>query len=223
MPLSEILGPGLISKIILPPDTKIRGSGGPTRLNISYPVKRVNGWDRMTTLDEDRLQMLITQDEYYGLNTGSFFLRRGRWADWILDLWTDQSFVERGWGLREQEALLRLILGHKLVRDGTGLVRQRAINAYYREKGEEDGQEDSEEIREKGRGGLGMKWRQGDLLVHMAGCGDNGWCDEAWPKMWTARERERDEDIYGAKLKRDRGEWGIEVGLEDFDKCGKSG
>ena len=52
-------------------------------------------WDRNTRLDEDQVHMILTQDEICGLNDGSFFLKRGIWADWILEMWTDQHYVER--------------------------------------------------------------------------------------------------------------------------------
>lgn len=169
--------------------------------------------------------MLLTQDEWAGINDGSFFLKRGNWADWVLDLWIDQHFVERGWGLREQDAILNLMLQHKMVRNGVGVVHQRAINAYFNEgimghepTGHQSGN-GSVVDRHSALNWLGANWLPGDLLVHFAGCGTGGWCENAWRKSWARREREREEDIQGALAKRERGEWGIEVGLEDVDNC----
>ena len=79
--------------------------------------------------------MLITQDEYFGLNTGSFLIRRGGWAEWVLSLWGDRVFVEQGWVFKEQDALLHLVTSHELVRKGVGMVRQRVLNAYPAEVG----------------------------------------------------------------------------------------
>lgn len=216
-PLSSFLAPSTLERIMLPPGTKIRGTDGYTDLNISYPTLRINGWDGTHRLDDSKLHLIISQDDYFGLNTGSFFLRRGAWADWLLDIWTDEEYIHNNYGLREQEALLTFMLRHPIIRDGVALVRQRAINAYPKGKNEDLGDEDHQgDNRDKALIGLGQKWQPGDLVAHFAGCGDQGWCDEAWKRMWARRERERHEDVLGAERKRLRGEWGVQVGLEAY-------
>ena len=153
----------------------------------------------------------------FGINTGSFALRRGAWADWLLDMWTDGAFVAAGWVFKEQDALLHLMLQHARVRDAVGVVRQRALNAYptdrdEREKGVDGGGWLGGKSEEEARG---MMWRRGDLVVHLAGCGTvEGSCDALWGEMWAQREGEREEDVRGAEGRRERGEWGVEVGWE---------
>lgn len=88
----------------------------------------------------------------------------------FVDLWTDPLVVDRmpAWPLREQDALIHLIMNHPALRDRIGFVRQKLINAYPE--------------------GSNM-WVQGDLLVHFAGCWVNDKCSEYfntfWEKRWT--------------------------------------
>ncbi|MCJ1479129.1 hypothetical protein MMC13_007813 [Lambiella insularis] len=209
-PLSTFLSPNTLESIMLPPGTRIRGTGGYTDLNISYPTQHINGWDHAQRLDDSKFHLIISQDDYYGLNTGSFFLRPGAWADWLLDIWTDEEYIHKKYGLREQEALLNLMLRHPIIRHGVGMVRQRAINAYPKGKGENLGDDDHQgDNRDKALAGLGQKWQSGDLVAHFAGCGTEGWCNEGWERMWAKREIERHEDVLGAERKRLRGEWGV--------------
>jgi len=95
LPVSTYLSPDGMRSIMLPPDTKIRGPGGFSEFNVSYPLRPMSRWDQNTRLDEDQLHLLLTQDELCGLNDGSFFLKRGVWADWILEMWTDEHYVQR--------------------------------------------------------------------------------------------------------------------------------
>jgi hypothetical protein len=55
--------------------------------------------------DLDNLDMLIAQDQN-GVNAGSFFLRRSKYTQWLLDMWTDPFFMKMDWAGQEQEALV---------------------------------------------------------------------------------------------------------------------
>jgi len=69
----------------------------------------------------------------------------------FVDLWSDPLIVEKtpSWIQREQQALTYLIVHHPQLRERVGYVDQRLINGYV----EGDDQ-----------------WKEGDLLVHFAGC-----------------------------------------------------
>ncbi|MCJ1479413.1 hypothetical protein MMC13_008098 [Lambiella insularis] len=223
LPLHQLLSPSTLPSLLLPPGTPFRGIFGPTEHNASYPTRRISGWEAATRFDEDALQMLVTQDEMFGINTGSFLLKRGSWADWLLEMWTDPAFVEAGWIFKEQDALIHLIMQHELVRNRVGVVRQRVLNGYNSE-GKEEGvtgggwlEGESEEQAK------GMKWRKGDLVVHLAGCGTvEGSCDAVWGEKWGEREVEREEDVKGAEERRRTGEWGVEVGVDGLNRPGRS-
>lgn len=58
-----------------------------------------------TDTDLDNLDMLIAQDQN-GVNAGSFFLRRSKYTQWLLDMWTDPFFMKMEWAGQEQEALV---------------------------------------------------------------------------------------------------------------------
>ncbi|MCJ1388197.1 hypothetical protein MMC18_001042 [Xylographa bjoerkii] len=217
VPLHELLAPTTLPSLLLPAGTPIRGIVGPTEYNVSFPTRRISGWEDTRTLDASALQMLVTQDEMFGVNTGSFVLRRGSWAAWVLEMWTDGTFVGEDWVFKEQDALLHLMLQHAVVRDAVGVVRQRVLNAYPTDREErEPGIEGPGWLRGKTEAeARGMMWRTGDLAVHLAGCGTiEGSCDELWAEKWAQREVEREVDVRGAEERRERGEWGIEVGTE---------
>jgi hypothetical protein len=86
----------------------------------------------------------------------------------FIDFWTDPLIIDRipPWPLREQDALVYLILHHPVLRERVGFVRQRLINAYPE--------------------GLGM-WVKGELLVHFAGCWVNERCSEYFNSFWDKR------------------------------------
>lgn len=95
---------------------------------------------------------LIFANDHNGLNAGSFLLRRGEWADWLLDIWRDEIFVEWGHnGFEEQEVLAHLIKTHEAIRRKAVQISGTTINAnvyHYR--------------------------RNETILIHFAGC----WVDQ---------------------------------------------
>lgn len=145
-----------------------RGSGG-GRTEIFTPKNP----------DVSQIDIIVSQD-HNGLNAGSFFIRRSQFTKMLMDLWADPQFINARWASQEQEALLRLVLNHKFVRDHVGYVSQRVLNAYPFSRG----------------------WSPGDLVVHFAGCWVDDRCAEQFDDFWNRRktvaqvkeEREREKE-----------------------------
>jgi len=57
-------------------------------------------------LDFENTDLLIAQD-HNGVNAGSFLIRRSKYTQFLLDMWTDPFFVHMTWEGREQETLVR--------------------------------------------------------------------------------------------------------------------
>ena len=117
----------------------------------------------------DDMNFVIAED-LWGQNVGSFFMRRGEWSDWVLEMWADPLATATDWVFPENDGWTHLFKNHQIVRDHTAIVNQRALNAYpeYNQ--------------------LGEHWQEGDLLVHFAGCGNNEKCPQHWKEMWDKRE-----------------------------------
>jgi len=114
--------------------------------------------------DVDQVDLIFSQD-HNGLNGGSLIFRRSLWTDLILDLWSNPDLAKAtGFG-KEQDLIRDLLVRHPSIRSHAGLVEQRLINAYY-------------------EGGDNMKWHEGDLLVHFAGCWVGKNCALWWNEMW---------------------------------------
>jgi len=116
------------------------------------------------------LDILITQD-HNGINAGSIFLRRSAFTRFIMEAWTDKLLMDDRWVGKEQDALKHLMLEHPLVREHVGVFPQRMFNAYA-------------------VGGKFMGWREGDLMVHLAGCwvGGDHICKERFDEFWAKRK-----------------------------------
>ncbi|KAF1838561.1 hypothetical protein BDW02DRAFT_390844 [Decorospora gaudefroyi] len=111
------------------------------------------------------IDILITQD-HQSVNTGSMFFRRSAFTRMLLEMMTDYTMLmglEHGGA--EQDALKHLLLEHQLVRNHVGIFPQRRFNAYA-------------------QGGNNMGYRDGDLLVHFAGCWTTGKCQEYFEEFW---------------------------------------
>ncbi|RMZ81237.1 hypothetical protein DV736_g6656, partial [Chaetothyriales sp. CBS 134916] len=117
--------------------------------------------------DYDNLDLLIAQD-HNGINAGSFFLRRSKYTQWLVDVWADPFFMKMNWPGKEQDALLHFVKHHPVFRSHLGLLKQRIANAYA------EGDETS-------------RWINGDFIVHFAGCWVNDKCEEWWQKFWNIR------------------------------------
>jgi hypothetical protein len=118
----------------------------------------------------DDLDILLTQD-HNGVNGGSIFYRRSFFTRWFMEAWTDKLLMEDHWMGKEQDAIKHLMLEHPLVREHVGVFPQRLFNAYP-------------------IGGDTMGWREGDLMVHLAGCwvGGDHICRERFDEFWAKRK-----------------------------------
>jgi hypothetical protein len=114
------------------------------------------------------IDILITQD-HQSVNTGSTFFRRTAFTRYILEMMTDYTMLMgRDHSGAEQDAIKHLMLEHQLVRNHVGVYPQRQFNAYV-------------------QGGPEMGWRDGDLLVHLAGCWVEKKCQEWFETFWAKR------------------------------------
>ncbi|ORY03487.1 galactosyl transferase GMA12/MNN10 family-domain-containing protein [Clohesyomyces aquaticus] len=168
--ITDILAPAAIAKGLMRSTPILDGMLSEHRTNISTP----------STFAVHDIDILITQD-HQSVNTGSVFFRRTAFTRWILEMMTDYSMLMgNDHPGAEQDALKHLMLEHPLVRKHVGVYPQRKFNAYV-------------------EGGKEMGYRDGDLLVHMAGCwvGERckDWFEEFWGRkgkseVWKPEERE---------------------------------
>lgn len=121
-------------------------------------------------VDIDNIDIVLCQD-FFGLNAGSFFIRRSSFSALLLDLWDDPLYVKANFVRREQDALINMFLYHESVQQHVGLVPQRLLNSYA----------DKPE----------WVWAyvEGDFVVHFAGCNTRGRCNEVWKTHWEKRTR----------------------------------
>ncbi|KAK6543919.1 hypothetical protein TWF694_000637 [Orbilia ellipsospora] len=117
--------------------------------------------------DPKNIDILISQD-HNGLNAGSFFLRRSKFTQMLMDFWEEPFYVYNGWPGKEQDALLHMVQHHRQVRERTGLIPQRTLNGYP-------------------VGWESMGWFKGDLVLHLAGCWVDHACNERWKDGWDKR------------------------------------
>lgn len=103
-------------------------------------------------------------------------------------MWSDPAFINAKWPGQEQDALLKMVINHKSVRDHVGYVNQRVLNAYP-------------------IGASNMGWFTGDLVVHFAGCWVEKRCAVQFENFWNRRktvEQVRKEKDAAKKLRRRR-------------------
>ncbi|KAH9868777.1 hypothetical protein J1614_007851 [Plenodomus biglobosus] len=131
------------------------------------------------------VDVLITQD-HQSINSGAIFFRRSAFTRYLLEIMTDYSMLmgnEHRYA--EQNSIRHLMLEHELVRKHVGIYPQRKFNAYV-------------------PGGDNMGWRDGDLLVHFAGCWVKNKCKEWFEKYWDKRGFEgvwKPEGSHGKEVK----------------------
>lgn len=110
------------------------------------------GFNSLPKVEPDQINFILAIDNW-GMNLGSFLMRRGIWTDWVLELWADPLATAKDWTFQENDGWTHIFKAHKVVRDHTGLTHQRALNSY------------------PAYNALGQHWQKGDLVVHFAGCG----------------------------------------------------
>ncbi|KAF5093599.1 hypothetical protein D0Z03_002350 [Geotrichum reessii] len=121
-------------------------------------------------VDINNIDLVICQD-FFGLNAGSFFIKRSAFTNLLLDLWDDPMYVKAEFVRREQDALIHMFLNHPNVQEHVGLVPQRLLNSYS----------DKPEWV--------WSYVEGDFVIHFAGCNTRGRCDEIWKTNWSKRGR----------------------------------
>ncbi|KAF5098285.1 hypothetical protein D0Z00_002085 [Geotrichum galactomycetum] len=121
-------------------------------------------------VDVDNIDLVLCQD-FFGLNAGSFFIRRSAFTNILLDLWDDPMYIEAEFVYREQEALIHMFLNHVNIQEHVGLVPQRLLNSYS---------DDPQWV---------WTFVEGDFVIHFAGCNTRGKCDDIWKNNWRKRQR----------------------------------
>jgi hypothetical protein len=111
-----------------------------------------SGFRTPAAYDYDGVNFIIANGGW-GMNVGSFLMRRGQWSDWLLEMWADPLATKQDWIFPENDGWTHMWQNHQIVRDHTGLTSQRVLNAY------------------PPYNSLGKNYAPGDLLVHFAGCG----------------------------------------------------
>ncbi|KAH7394624.1 galactosyl transferase GMA12/MNN10 family-domain-containing protein [Pyrenochaeta sp. MPI-SDFR-AT-0127] len=153
--VDEILSPAAIKRGLMRDTPILDGQLKNNPTNISTPKN----------FHVEDMDILITQD-HQSVNTGSTFFRRSAFTRWILEMMTDYTMLmgQEHPGA-EQDAIKHLMLEHQLVRNHVGIYPQRKFNAYV-------------------QGNDNMGYRDGDLLVHFAGCWVDGNCQEWFEEFW---------------------------------------
>jgi chemotaxis protein histidine kinase CheA len=121
-------------------------------------------------VDIDNIDLVLCQD-FFGLNAGSFFIRRSAFTNLLLDLWDDPMYVKAEFVRREQDALIHMFLNHANIQEHVGLVPQRLLNSYS---------DNPEWV---------WSFVEGDFVIHFAGCNTRGRCNEIWKDNWSKRQR----------------------------------
>ncbi|KAF2632807.1 glycosyltransferase family 34 protein [Macroventuria anomochaeta] len=153
--VKEIVGPDAIKRGLMRDTPILDGQLKKNPTNINTPKNF-----RVEDID-----ILITQD-HQSVNTGSTFFRRSAFTRWTLEMMTDYTMLMGQDHVgAEQDAIKHLMLEHQLVRNHVGIYPQRKFNAYV-------------------QGGDNMGYRDGDLLVHFAGCWVGGKCQEWFEEFW---------------------------------------
>ena len=153
--VKEIVGPDAIKRGLMRDTPILDGQLKKNPTNINTPKDF-----RVEDID-----ILITQD-HQSVNTGSTFFRRSAFTRWTLEMMTDYTMLMGNDHIgAEQDAIKHLMLEHQLIRNPVGIYPQRKFNAYV-------------------QGGDNMGYRDGDLLVHLAGCWVPGSCKEWFEEFW---------------------------------------
>jgi len=136
---------------------------------LNQPGGGFSGWYTPPKYKWEDVNFIISSGGW-GMNVGNFFMRRSRWSEWLLDLWTDPLYVKQGWTFPENDAWTHMYRHHPIVQKHTLCTPQRALNAY------------------PAYNPLGEHWQEGDHSIHFAGCGSEKMCPERWQEYWEIRE-----------------------------------
>lgn len=146
------------------------------RLTYGRPIRSPDGsfegshYFSKGQIEASNIHLLISQD-FYGINAGSFFLRRSQFSKFLLDIWYDEHFVEKNFVFREQQALNHLLRTHETILQHTGLYPQRLFNSY------------------RGQSTDTLRYQDGDLAIHLAGCRASSECKDKYDELFQVRKR----------------------------------
>ncbi|KAK1600634.1 galactosyl transferase GMA12/MNN10 family protein [Colletotrichum navitas] len=125
----------------------------------------------------ESINLMLSQD-CSGFNLGSFFVKKGNWADRMLDIWWDPVAYEQKhmeWEHKEQDALEQMYKTQPWIRKHTAFLPQRMINSFPPGACSENGNDTRIHYDQNDR----------DFVVNMAGC---EWGRDCWGEMYNYRE-----------------------------------
>ncbi|QDS73831.1 hypothetical protein FKW77_006437 [Venturia effusa] len=108
-------------------------------------------------LKGDKIDLILTQDKE-GLSQGSWIVRRGEWAKFMLDAWFDPLYRSYNFQKAERHALEHIVQWHGTLLAKLALIPQNLLNSYT-------------EKDHKLAGANGM-WRDGDFMVSFPDCSE---------------------------------------------------
>lgn len=156
--VSDILSPSAIEQNMLRNEPLLNGTRGKNPPPTHTPQDY-----RIQDID-----IILTQD-HQSINMGSAFFRRSAFTRMFLEMMTDREYAMGDGHIGyEQDAVRHLIFEHPLVRQHVAVYPQRKFNSYV-------------------EGSSSMKYHDGDLLVHFAGCWVGHTCKTWWDLFWPKR------------------------------------
>ncbi|KAL8936167.1 MAG: hypothetical protein Q9211_004318 [Gyalolechia sp. 1 TL-2023] len=130
-------------------------------------------------LKGDRVDLVLTQDGE-GLCQGSFILKGGEWAKFLLDTWFDPLYRSYNFQKAEGHALEHIVQWHPTILTKLALVPQRLLNSYN--------------VDIASRGGKDVMYKDGDFVVRLVAC-----------ELYQNRDCEKEFELYYIKWKRSIG------------------
>ncbi|KAL4792138.1 galactosyl transferase GMA12/MNN10 family-domain-containing protein [Aspergillus venezuelensis] len=127
-------------------------------------------------LRAEDIDLVLTNDAE-DLNTGSFVLRQGDFARFLLDTWFDPLYRSYNFAKAELHSLEHIVQWHPTVLALLALVPQRVINSYS---------------KDSPGAGVDGTYKDGDLVVRFFGCDTDPtrnceWEMEPYYKFWAKR------------------------------------
>ncbi|KAL5365691.1 alpha-1,6-mannosyltransferase subunit [Aspergillus floccosus] len=131
-------------------------------------------------LKPEDIDLIISTDKE-DLAPGSFVLKQGEFARFLLDIWFDPLYRQYNFAKAEIHALDHIVQWHPTVLARLALVPQRVINAYS---------------KDSTGASLDGTYKEGDLLIHFFGCDKDA-------KRSCEKEMDPYYNLWAKKLKND--------------------
>ncbi|KAJ2905258.1 glycosyltransferase family 34 protein [Zalerion maritima] len=103
-----------------------------------------------THLKGQEVELVLTQDKD-GISVGSFAVRNGEWAKFMLDTWYDPMYRSYNFQKAEIHAMEHILQWHPTLLSKLAVIPQKLINAYQTEKD-------------------GDQFQDGDFVLRLTGC-----------------------------------------------------